>query len=164
MSRNYVFLNAEGYMDIMTKVEAQAIERSGACSLWEYISTPTTWPQQNVPVVPLMEARPGATEPVNGPVTMWEIQNGPAEVVPGRHALDWTYDELCQLMHLFPFSQCDAAEFASKVQRTDLSVRMRMTKLHSLINEQRIRWDGTRILRGKRAAVYQWPLGFQNPK
>lgn len=87
MRRNYVFINAEGYMDIMPIAEAEAIERSGACSLWEYISTPTTWPQQTVPFVTLMEARPGATEPV-------ELHGAWID----RNGMPWTYDELCQLL------------------------------------------------------------------
>lgn len=43
--------------------ELQAVEESGRCSWQAYIATPTQWPEPTVPVVPLMQARPGAVEP-----------------------------------------------------------------------------------------------------
>ena len=43
-----------------SNVELEAIERSGKCSLLEYIQTPSQWPQNNSAVIPLMEQRPGA--------------------------------------------------------------------------------------------------------
>lgn len=39
--------------------ECYAVERSGKSSLHEYATTPSTWPCDTTPVVPLMEARPG---------------------------------------------------------------------------------------------------------
>lgn len=43
--------------------ELRAVEQSGRCSWQAYIATPTQWPEPTVPVVPLMQARPGAVEP-----------------------------------------------------------------------------------------------------
>lgn len=153
MRRNYVFINAEGYMDIMPIAEAEAIERSGACSLWEYISTPTTWPQQTVPFVTLMEARPGATEPV-------ELHGAWID----RNGMPWTYDELCQLLKDNPRTLTEQLQWGKERGRRVQGVHAQLYRLSDLMNQRKIKWDGERILRGRKAQVDQWPVGFRNPK
>ena len=162
MKRNYLFTSASGELDMMTFKEAEAIERSGRCSVWEYIATPTVWPKAQVPALPLMDARPGKTEPVNE--TMLPARDEPKQVVPPRHAVNWTYEELCDLMKLYPFKRHDARKFGEQVQRNELAVLRQMTRLKSLILDLRLRWDGERILRGKCARVHEWPVGWRNPK
>ena len=153
MRRNYVFLNAEGYMDVMPIAEAEAIDRSGSCSLWEYISTPTTWPQQTVPFVPLMKARPGATQAT--------VTHGTEE---DRGSLHWSYEELCQLMKDNPSCTLDYIEWGRARGRSSRAVESQRLKLFDLIMQRKIKWDGERILRWNNAQVDQWPVGFRNPK
>lgn len=166
MKRNYIFTNAEGHEDLLSHKEAQAIERSGSCTLLGYINTPSKLPEHEHPVVPLMEMRTGKTEPINAQV--WQVEVGPVQVVPGQHAVNWTYEELCDLMKhcagKYALSRYEASDFAFKTQRSELAVMQQATKLKNLVLDLRLRWDGRRILRGKCARVYEWPVGWRNPK
>ena len=45
--------------------ELQAVEMSGRSRWQDYAMTPGEWPAPTVPVCPLMDARPGAVEPMD---------------------------------------------------------------------------------------------------
>jgi len=55
---------------VLTWDEIYAIEISGKSSLFEYITTPSQWPEPTTAVDPLMSARPGATDPGMGMVDL----------------------------------------------------------------------------------------------
>ena len=64
------FTNAEGKADFLYEDELQAVEITGRSTWQDYRRYPTTWPQQHVQVLSLMERRPGAVEPGKRPASV----------------------------------------------------------------------------------------------
>lgn len=149
-----LFHNAQGELDLLPLSELEAVECSGRSSWQEYATQPGHWPQETTPVVPLMRARPGATEPevVHG---VWNTE---------RTGVAWSYEELCELMRDHPISKAQALHWGKMHGRTPQAVQAQMSRLRDLLVERKLKWDGERFLRGKNAQVFQWPVGFRNPK
>jgi hypothetical protein len=148
------YTDHNGITQTMGAEELEAVERSGRSSWYDYATTPTRWPEPTTPVVPLMMARPGATEPT--------IAHG--SNILDRNGVWWSYSELCHLMEESPSTAQEVLAFARKAGRTASAVQMQMHRLRELIACRKIRWDGRLLLRGKNAQVYQWPVGFRNPR
>lgn len=132
--------------------ELEAVERSGRSSWQVYAMQPGEWPEPCIPVTPLLNARPGATE-AQSMIGIWNTD---------RNGVSWTYDELCELFRCSPSSHSNALEWGKQRGRSSQAVQAQMIKLVDLVVNQKLRWDGERLLRGKRAQVYQWPVGFKN--
>ena len=54
-----------GGRDWLPTEELEAVERSGRSTWQDYAMTPGEWPAPTSPICPLMDARPGAVEPLN---------------------------------------------------------------------------------------------------
>ena len=81
----------------ITAEEVEAIERTGRSSWQQYASIPTQWPGERFAVLPLMEGRPGATEPGEFPTQRAQPPKSKGGNLPGwtvrrTHLLDrrWT--------------------------------------------------------------------------
>ena len=148
------FKNAQGEPDVLPLGELQCVERSGRSTWMDYATTPGEWPFVVVPMVPLMEARPGAVEPLH--------VDSPTDL--SRNGMDWSYDECCALVKTNPSRNVDIMAFAKQHGRTPMAVENQRSKLLDLMLQRKLRWDGQRLLRGHSALVYQWPIGFRNPK
>lgn len=61
------FTNANGDPDVLPWSEFDAVEITGRSTWQDYRRYHTTWPQQHVQVLSLMERRPGAVEPGKRP-------------------------------------------------------------------------------------------------
>jgi hypothetical protein len=83
---NYVFTNARGEQDAMLADEVEAIERHNfGRQTWEqYISQEPVPHVEQVAFMPLMEQRPGATEPGSYPVETRAFPSPKAVVVSDR--------------------------------------------------------------------------------
>lgn len=139
---------------MLPRSEMAAVERSGRSSWRTYAMQPGEWPQPCTPVSPLIDARPGATEP-QSVIGIWNTC---------RNGVSWTYDELCELFKESPSTNKEAHAWGKLRGRSPQAVQNQMSKLLDLVVSQKLRWDGQRLLRGKSAQVYQWPVGFRNPK
>ena len=64
---------------ILSWDELMSVEVSGRSFLHDYISTPSQWPEPTAAVAPLMDARPGATEPGMG---MLDLEHQDFEMRP----------------------------------------------------------------------------------
>lgn len=148
------FKNAQGEPDVLSLGELQCVERSGRSAWMDYATTPNEWPAVVVPMVPLMEARPGAVEPLH--------VDRPTDL--SRNGIDWSYDECCALIKANPSRNVDIIAFAKQHGRSPMAVENQRSKLMDLMLQRKLRWDGERLLRGHSALVYQWPIGFRNPK
>ena len=138
--RSYVFTNAEGRQDYMGSEEVEAIERSGTSSIGEYITTPPTWPQATTPFTPLMEQRPGATEP--------------QMPCPWMNGVTWTYKEVLDLMRM------DIEKFCRSYGRQYVAAKMKRAHVEDQIRRKKLKWDGGLLLRGSKASMVQWPIGM----
>jgi hypothetical protein len=145
------FINAEGKPDELPLGELEAVERSG-CSSWQtYIMQRPQWAPPSAPVVPLMEARPGQTDPV----VPFHTLNRDGEV--------WTYGEICQAIRSNPKTHRERAALGAIMRRSPDGIQNVLLRVESLRSQRKLMWVGDRLLRGTKAQVYQWPIGFRNP-
>ena len=153
-SGNILFKNTQGEFDCLPLSELEAVERSGRSTWQEYAMETGQDVKQAAPVVPLMDARPGKTEPYYLK-SAWNND---------RSGVAWSYDELCELMRDHPIGIAEALDWGKMHGRSPQAVQTQMQRLRDMLIYKEIRWDGVRLLRGSKANANQWPFSLQNPK
>ena len=146
------FKNAQGEPDVLPLGELDSVELTGRSRWMDYATTPGEWAALAAPVVPLMEARPGAVEPLH--------VDCPTDL--SRNGITWSYEELCALVKANPSRNKEIIVFAKLHGRSPHAVESQRSKLMDLLYQKKIRWTGERLVRGHHALVYQWPIGFRN--
>jgi hypothetical protein len=147
------YTDHNGQQQFMGDAEIEAIERYNfdRQTIQQYMYWPAEFAEPTVPFSPLMEARPGKTDP-------WDV-----EYIPNGH-MRWQLPDMIMLLKLYDEGVLPTAHIADRLSRTASAVLNRNRRLRSLINESRLTWDGVTLRRGTRANVYQWPLGFRNKR